>query len=83
MYLMSFDMDGCERSCRAEVFTCTTSDTPFFKDSRDHRRLRVVRVLAYHTYCAIRTVTCAVSAAYTVSVDYAVVKIHHSMADLY
>ena len=82
MYLMSLNVDGCERSCRAEIFTCAASDAPLFEYSRDHERVRVIRVLAYHSYRSVRAVACAVAAAYTIGVYHTVVEVDHGVSDL-
>ena len=82
MYFVSFYMDCCKRSCRAEVLTCSATDTSFLIYGRNHQRLRVVRILSYHLDSSGRAVTGAVAAAYSVGVHDAVVKIHDSMSDL-
>ena len=82
MYFMSLYMDSCERSCRAEVLTCSATDTSLLIYGRNHQRLRVVRILSYHLDRSGRAVARAVSAAYLVGVHDAVVKVHDSMSDL-
>ena len=82
MNFMAFHMDGGKRSCRAEVLTCTASDASFLVHYRYSERLVIVRILSYHTDCTDRTVTCAVTTAYFVCVDYTAAEIYYSMSDL-
>ena len=82
MNFVSFNMDCCERSCRAEVFTCSAADASFLIDCRDSERLRVVRILSYHADCSGWAVSCTVAAAYFISVYDTVVEAYHSMSDL-
>ena len=82
MNFVSFNMDCCERSCRAEVFTCSAADTSFLVYCRDSERLRVIRILSYHADCTGRTVSCTVAAAYLISVYDAVVEAYYSVSDL-
>lgn len=82
MNFVSFNMDCCERSCRAEVFTCSAADTSFLVYCRDSERLRVIRILSYHADCTGWTVSCTVSAAYLIRIHYTVVKAYDSMSDL-
>lgn len=35
MYFVTFNMDGCERPCRAEVFACSAADATFLINDRD------------------------------------------------
>ena len=35
MYLVSFYIDGAERTCRAKVLACSASDAPFYIHYRD------------------------------------------------
>ena len=82
MYFMSLYMDSCERSCRAEVFTCSATDTSLLIYGRNHQRLRVVRILSYHLDRTGRAVAGTVAAADSVGVHYAVVEIDNGMTDL-
>ena len=82
MYFMSLYMDSCKRSCRAEVLTCSATDTSFLIYGRNHQRLRVVRILSYHLDRSCRAVAGTVAAAYSVSIDYAVVEVHYCMSYL-
>ena len=82
MYFVSFYMNRRERSCRAEVLTCTASDTSLFVHNRNPWRPWVVRILPYHADRTGRTVSCTVAAAYIVSVYDAIVKINYGKSYL-
>ena len=83
MYFVSFDMDGTERPCRAEVLARSATDAPLLVHGRDHQRFRVVRILAYKVDGTGRAVAGAVAAFHSVSVHYAVVEVYNCMSDLY
>ena len=83
MYFMSFDMDGTERPCRAEVLARSATDAPLLVHGRDHQRFRVVRILAYKSDGTGRAVAGAVAAFDIVRVDHAAVEVHHCMTYLY
>ena len=79
---MSLYMDSCERSCRAEVLTCSAADTSLLIYGRNHQRLRVLWILSDHSDGSGRAVACTIAAFHTICVDHAIVKIHDSMSDL-
>ena len=82
MYQVSFHVDRRNRSCRAEVFARSTSDTHLLIYRRDPDGKHILRIFLYHGNCICRTVSCAVSAVYIVSIDYAEVKVNHGVTYL-
>lgn len=82
MVLVSFHIDGTERTCRTEVLTGTAADTPLRVYHRYLRRIGVVRVRSYHLYGSCRTVAGAVTAFHSVGQRHAVLFHPYGMADL-
>ena len=82
MNFMSLNMDSCKRSCGAEVFTCSATDTSFLVHGRDSERFRIIRILSDHSDRSGWAVACAVSATDAIRVHDAVVKADHRMSDL-
>ena len=83
MYFVFFYMNSRERSCRAEVLTCTASDTSLLVHYRNSWRSRIVWILSYHADGSDRAVSCTVAAAYAILIDNAVVEANDCMAYLY
>ena len=82
MYFMSFNMDSCKRSGRAEVFACSATDTSFLIYNRNPERVLVFRVLPYQLDSSGRAVTGTVTTAYSICIDYTIVKIDNCMSNL-
>ena len=82
MNFMAFNMDGCKRSCRAEILACSTSDASFFINGRDPERILLIRIALYHSYRSGRAVAGAVSAAHIVFIDNACIEVHDGMSYL-
>ena len=82
MYFVSFNMDSCKRSCRAEVFTCSAADASLLIYNRNPERVLVIRVLPYQLYGSGRTVAGTVAAAYSICIDYTIVKIDNCVSYL-
>lgn len=83
MYFVSFYVNCGERSCRTQILAGTASDASFLIDSRDHQRLRIIRILPDHPDGSGRAVACTVAAAYSVGIDDTVVKVHYCVTYLY
>ena len=83
MYFVSLNVNCGERPCRTQILAGTTSDASFFIDSRNHQRLRVIRILPHHPYRTGRTVTGAVAATYSVGIYHAIVQVDHGVSYLY
>lgn len=66
----SVDINSAERSGRAEVLTCSATDTRFGIDSRD----RYTRPSLHHSYCTRRTVTCTIATLHTVAICHTIVR---------
>ena len=83
MYFVTLYLDGAYRSCWAEILACSAADTSFLVDSRNHKRLCILRILAHQFYCTGRAMTGAIATFHLVSVHDAQTKVNYSVADLY
>jgi len=62
MYLMTFNVDGCQWAHRTQVFTGTTADAHSLVDGRNRGRQVVVRIRGHHLDGSCRTMAGAVAA---------------------
>lgn len=75
-------MDCSQRSRRADIFACATSDTPVFVNSRNPQPVVAVRLFSYHSYGIGRAMLRAVATVYTICVNDTIVKVDHCYAYL-
>ena len=83
MYLMTFHINGTERTCRAKVLTCSATDATLIIDNRYFRRIRVIFVRWHHLYRSDRAMAGAVATFHTVGQWHAVFLHPYGMAYLY
>ena len=83
MYFVSFNVDGCKRSCRTEVFAGTASYTLFCIYPWNNRRVLVILVLMNIFDGFGWTVPQTVEALHAVCDHHAKFWVHHCMSYLY
>ena len=83
MHLMPLNMYGTQRSCRAEIFTCSTTYALFLVHCRDSERILVLRILLDHPDGSCRAVARTVSAADVIFIDDACIKVDNCVSYLY
>ena len=71
-----------QRTCRAQVLTCSAADASLLIYNRNPERVLVIRVLPYQLYGSGRTVAGTVAAAYSICIDYTIVKIDNCVSYL-
>ena len=79
---MAFYVYGRERTGRAEVLAGSAAYATFLIHSGYEEGFFVLRIEFYHPDGPRRASACTVAATYSVSIDYAVVKINHGVAYL-
>jgi hypothetical protein len=83
MYLMTFHINGTERTCGAKILTGSAADATLIVDNRYFGRIRVIFVRWHHLYRSDRAMTGTVATFHTVGQWHAVFLYPYGMTYLY
>ena len=73
MHFASFDVDGAQRPCRAQMLARSAADAAFGIDDRNLERAWLVGIFRQHLDGANRAMCCAVATTYTIGHNHAII----------